>query len=708
MQEERYEHKRNDARETLAGIGIRRSKANARRLFAGAACLALSLALAACDASSGTGNDSISNSASPPPHSLEETVASATTSTTVPLELALKMDTNALSSDTTSDRFIVKYKTGTAERGSTSAVQSRLQRFGGSFPARARHVRRMGIGADVVNTERKLSAKEAGAFMRAIASDPNVEYVEPDTEMSIAAVPNDPEYFRQWSLASDPKPGTSDPGIRAEGAWDIANGAGSVIALVDNGVTSHSDLNANILPGYDFTLFNRGGNGTNPGITTETCSVQWHGTHVAGIMAALTSNGVGIAGLAPAAKVVPVRVMNGCGRGYTSDIADGIVWAAGGNVPGVPLNPYPAKIINVSLGGAGFCETTFQNAIDYAVNQGAVVAAAAGNDSVNANNFEPANCRNVVTVGGSNRYAARWVGSNHGATVDIAAPADSIWSTYNSGNRAPGAEAFAFLNGTSMATPMVSAVIALAQSVAPVPLSAAEMRTLLTQNAQRFPSGQPDQALGRGILDANATVVAARSGKIPAAADFRCSQSKTLMQVVCTDLSTARGVPIKSRAWNFGASAASYTSTQAVNPTENYDYPGLYEITLTVTDNNGAVSRLTRPFKVLPPTSTPIGPAVPETFSAPRGDMRYFALDVPAGVKSLTFKLLPGTNGETGTLYLRAGTPSVLRPDCGTAWTKGADAICTLANPASGTYYGIVSASGVSVSNAAILATYTQ
>ncbi|WP_429326579.1 S8 family serine peptidase [Paraburkholderia sp. GAS348] len=614
----------------------------------------------------------------------------------------------SLSPDASSDRFIVKYKTGTAERGAASAVQSKLNRLANAFPSKAHHMRRMGIGADVVTTERKLTAKEAKTFMRAIASDPNVEYVEPDTEMSTTMVPNDPEYFRQWSLASNLKPATPYPGIRAEGAWDIANGSRAVIAVVDNGVTSHSDLDANILPGYDFTAYNRGGNGSNPGITTETCPVQWHGTHVAGIMAAPANNGLGIAGIASAAKLIPVRVLNGCGKGYTSDIADGIVWSAGGSVPGVPANAHPARIINVSLGGSGFCETTFQNAIDYAVSQGAIVAAAAGNDQASATNFEPANCRNLINVGGSNRYGARWIGSNFGAGVDIAAPADSIWSTYNSGTTAPGAEAYAFMNGTSMATPMVSAVIALAQSVAPTPLSAAEMRTLLAQNAQPFPTGQPDRALGQGILDANATVVAARSGKIPAAADFKCSESTTVMQVSCTDLSTARGMPIKSWAWNFGAGAPDFTRTQSVNPTVNYDYPGIYEITLTVTDNTGAVSRLTRPFRVIPPTITDISPNVPATFSANPGDMRYFALDVPAGVKSLTFSLSPGANGETGTLYLRAGTPSVLHPDCGNAWTKGANAICTLAKPASGTYYGIVSVPGATVRGASILATYTQ
>jgi serine protease len=106
----------------------------------------------------------------------------------------------------------------------------------------------MGIGSDVVTTERKLNAKEAKAFMRAVASDPDVEYVEPDVPISASSAPNDPLYSLQWGLFSNLDPGQSNVGIRAPNAWNIATGAGVTIGLVDNGVTSHSDLNASILP----------------------------------------------------------------------------------------------------------------------------------------------------------------------------------------------------------------------------------------------------------------------------------------------------------------------------------------------------------------------------------------------------------------------------------------------------------------------------
>jgi serine protease len=543
--------------------------------------------------------------------------------------------------------------------------------------------------------------------MRAVASDPNVEYIEPDTEMSATFVPNDPEYGNQWGMTSNLKPGNTMVGIRAEGAWDNANGAGTVIAVVDDGVTSHSDLNANILPGYDFTPDNRGGNGMSQKRGTETCAAVWHGTHVSGIAAAVTNNGVGVAGIAPAAKILPVRVLNFCAKGYTSDISDGITWAAGGSVPGAPDNPNPAKVINVSLGGLGYCDTTFQNAIDYATSRGALVVAAAGNNGMDAANFQPANCRNVVNVGGTNRLGWRWVSSDFGQNVDIAAPADSIWSTYNYGTDAPGAEGYGYMTGTSMAAPMVSGVIALAQSVAPKPLTPAEMRTLLTQNVQPFPAGYPDLPLGAGILDANATVNAAKSGKIPAAADFKCTESTMIMQVTCTDLSTARGAPISSWAWNFGTGGPDMVRTQTVTAWTNYDYPGTYPITLKVTDSTGAVSTLTRAFRVLPPTLTDLSPNTPATLTVNRGDAVNYDLVVPAGVKSLTFTLTPGADTQTAIMDIRAGTPSMLHPDCESIMVRGGAATCTISNPAPGTWYAIVSAN-TKLTGVSLLASYKQ
>src|SRR5690606_35071991 len=124
---------------------------------------------------------------------------------------------------------------------------------------------------------------------------------------------------------------------------------------------------------------------------------SWHGTHVAGTIAAVTNNAKGVAGVAFGARVQPVRVL-GHGRGCTSDITDAIVWASGGTVSGVPANATPAEVINMSLGGGGYCSSTYQNAINSAVSRGTVVVVAAGNSNANVANFTPASCSNVIAV----------------------------------------------------------------------------------------------------------------------------------------------------------------------------------------------------------------------------------------------------------------------------------------------------------------------
>ncbi|MEW9583222.1 S8 family serine peptidase [Paraburkholderia sp. DGU8] len=544
--------------------------------------------------------------------------------------------------------------------------------------------------------------------MRAIASDPDVEYVEPDREMSIQLVPNDPEYVRQWAPKSDPN--SPSIGIRAEGAWDYANGNGVVMSLVDMGVTKHSDLTPNVLPGYGFMGDSSGGDGSEPGITGENCtSVVWHGTHVAGIMGAMTNNSNGIAGIAPGARIVPVRSMDACGRGAMSNVAEGIVWAAGGSVPGAPVNPYPAKVINVSVSVGGTCDRTLQSAIADATSRGAIVVAAAGNDNKDVSSSAPANCRNVISVAGTS-LGGRYNQSNYGQMIDIAAPAQDIWSTYNSGTRQPASESYSYMSGTSMAAPHVTGVAALVQSIAPKPLTVAEMRNLLQQTVQPFAKGQPDQYIGPGILDANAAVIAAKAGKLPVAADFNCSQSQDSMQVTCTDLSTARGgVPIRTWAWNLGIGAADTVSTKSINPVWNYDLPGVYTISLTVTDGNGVVSRYTRPFEVKAPAFTDLtNDYGPVRFSMTPGQTLYFMVTIPTGPRSmmmtgpdgnpirvgwkdLTYIVTPDGASDTATLSVRSGSINMVAPDCTATMAQRTPAQCTIPLPGSGgNFYAMV------------------
>jgi len=441
---------------------------------------------------------------------------------------AERLNLDGLRSAELHDRFIVKYREGSATRTDDASLEKALARAARALPADAsrrapgiQRLRRTATGAEVIRTDRKLDRAEAESLMRQLAANPDVEYVEVDKLNRLFLTPNDTYFSQQYGF------GTGAGGIRATEAWDRATGAGVVVAVLDTGITSHSDLNANILPGYDFisdSFVANDGNGRDPDpsdpgdwVSANQCgfphsaqSSSWHGTHVAGTVAAVTNNGKGVAGTAFNAKVVPVRVLGRCG-GYDSDIADAIIWASGGTVGGVPANANPAEVINLSLGGQGSCGTTMQNAINSAVSRGTTVVIAAGNDNANVSGYSPANCNNVIAVASVTNTGARSSFSNYGSLIDIAAPGSSIVSTLNSGSTSPGSETYASYSGTSMATPHVAGVVALVQSVAPTPLTPAQVETLLKNTARPFPA-TPSQPIGAGIVDAKAAVDAVLGG----------------------------------------------------------------------------------------------------------------------------------------------------------------------------------------------------
>ncbi len=437
-----------------------------------------------------------------------------------------EVNLSGLGAEPTAQRFIVKYKDGSSESTSPTSLRSALRSAATAVPARSgralglSHLRRTALGSDVVSADRALDVAEAENVMRRLAADPNVEYVEVDQRMTATLTPNDPRLSEQWGF------GTTTAGINVRPAWDKATGNGVVVAVIDTGITSHPDLNANILPGYDFisdSATARDGNGrdSNPAdegdwvASANECytgssasNSSWHGTHVAGTIAAVTNNAVGVAGTAYNSKIVPVRVLGKCG-GYTSDIADAIVWASGGSVSGVPANANPAEVINMSLGGSGTCSTTYQNAINGAVSRGTTVVVAAGNSATNVSSSVPANCANVIAVAATTSAGAKASFSNYGTGIDVSAPGQGILSTLNSGTTTPGNASYASYNGTSMAAPHVAGVVALVQSVASTALTPAAVETLLKNTARALP-GACSGGCGAGIVNADAAVTQAR------------------------------------------------------------------------------------------------------------------------------------------------------------------------------------------------------
>ncbi|MFG2039981.1 S8 family peptidase [Dactylosporangium sp. NPDC048998] len=447
-------------------------------------------------------------------------LAAATLAGPSPAGAQVPAGAEAVSTDGQSDQFIVQFKAG-ADRGrALRAVEARLG-------VTLTDQRQLAVGAHVVTVNRRTAG-----LLAALQARGEVEYAEPDTPMYAMSTPNDPNYPQQWDYY-EPTGGMNLPG-----AWDLATGTGVVVAVLDTGKTSHPDLDAHWLPGYDFISSSataRDGNGrdSNPqdegdwyaagecGQTTGSNS-SWHGTHVAGTIAAIGNNGIGVAGVAYNAKVVPVRVLGKCG-GTSSDIADAIVWASGGSVAGVPANPNPAKVINLSLGGSGSCSQTYRKAISSANSRGTTVVVAAGNSNADASGFTPANCPGVVTVAALDRAGNRAFYSNFGATVEVSAPGgevrletdppgtrstpqDGILSTLNDGATTPGNPIYSTYMGTSMAAPHVAGLVALMLSKNPG-LTPAQVLTALQAHARPIP-GSCTGGCGAGLVDAAATVAA--------------------------------------------------------------------------------------------------------------------------------------------------------------------------------------------------------
>ncbi len=654
---------------------------------------------------------------------------------------AERVNLSGLQSADTHDRFIVKYRDDAAPQASPAAINARLQdaagrvgALGGGKQLRVEHLRRMAAGAEVIRSSRKLDRADAESLMRQIAADPAVEYVEVDKLNRVFWTPNDPRFSEQYGF------GTGAGGIRATGAWDVTKGSGAVVAVLDTGITSHSDLNANVLPGYDFISdATVGGDGdgrdadaSDPGDFEGGYASSWHGTHVAGTVAAVTNNGVGVAGTAPEAKIVPVRVL-GRGGGYDSDIADAVIWASGGTVSGVPANQNPAEVINLSLGGSGSCGNAMQTAINGAVGRGTTLVIAAGNSNANVSGFSPANCSNVIAVASNTSTGARSSFSNYGAGITLSAPGSGILSTLNSGQTTPGSESYASYDGTSMAAPHVAGVVALVQSVANPVKTPAEIKSLLTSTARAFPS-TPSQPIGAGIVDAQAAVAAASGGgnpdpdpdPDPEPGDGTLANGVPVTGVAGAANSTQYWtITVPAGATNLVISTSGgsgdadlYVRYGAQPTTSAYDCrpyrSGNSESCSFAAPQAGVYHVLVRGYSAFSGltltgsytagsggSGNELQNGVPVTgLSGAAGSVRDWILQVPSGASALTIAS-SGGSGD-GDLYVRRGSaPTTTAYDCRPYRTGNAET-CSFSSPQAGTwhvqYRGYSAYSGVTLS----------
>ncbi len=547
--------------------------------------------------------------------------------------------------------------------------------------------RPMSGGAHVIELNQPVTLSEARVIAAQLMRDSNVELAEPDRILHVAAVtPNDPLYVNQWhSMVPSP---SNQGGANLPDAWSITEGNPSVtVAVLDTGYRQHADL-GEVLPGYDFIsdvqMANDGdgrdSDAQDPGdwtlanecaTNTPAESSDWHGTHVAGTIAALINNNIGVAGVAPNVHLLPVRVLGKCG-GYTSDIVDAMRWAAGIPVTGVPANPYPALVLNMSLGASGSCSATFQSAVADIIKLNKTIVAAAGSDGV-ASTSEPANCTGVIAVTAHAKDGDNADYANIGPEVAVSAPgggcgtitslnhacthanSPGVYSLFNAGTTVPANDSYTVYYGTSMAAPHVAGVAALMLSLDPL-LSPAQIKSYLQSSARPHPSGtfctRHSGLCGTGLLDAAQALNAVTAppptvtlGDVPGVV----APDDTVM--LSGSAIAGDGRTIVSYGWTQQSGPYPLNINKSNSASANFIAPqtGTYSLMLTAVDNGGQSGSATAVIRV---NSPPVLIAVPAQMVAVGQTLNFSvgATDIDGDIPIYHALTLPSgaTLGATG------------------------------------------------------------
>jgi len=455
------------------------------------------------------------------------------------------------------------------------------------------------------------NGKTVAEMVEIYHANSNVEYAEANYIAYALKAPNDELYPHQWHLYN-----TSYGGIQAESAWGISTGSGAVVAILDTGIAYEDYCEKNptgpdrcyqqapdlagtyFLAGYDFVNSDEHPNDD---------SISGHGTHIAGTIAQNTKNGIGTAGVAFDAYLMPVKVLDSSGAGTYADIAEGIIWATENG----------AQVINLGLGGSE-PSNALENAIAYSYNRGVTLIAAAGNDGVGGVCYPAAYDDYVIAVGATRYDETLAYYSNYGLSLDLVAPGGDLnvdqnndgygdgvlQQTYNK----EGSEiswGYCFMEGTSMAAAHVSATAALLIAYGNT-TSPAEVKEALESTAEdKGPTGW-DIEYGWGIVDAYAALQWGATkpgpGPLPPAAEFTAEPTigPEQLTVQFTDQSTGN---ITSWLWDFGDGE---TSTEQ-NPAHTYQDAGSYTVRLEVVGPDGSDFKIKKDYIQLNiPSKSPI------------------------------------------------------------------------------------------------------
>lgn len=448
-----------------------------------------------------------------------------------------------------SDRLIVRFKGKTQTAALPNQANQQVQTLSAKTGIALQAVRTLGTGAQLLRLTSAQSGAELEKTLHTLRQDSSIAYVEIDQKRQANGLTNDPFYkqFYTQDTATDPlvayswgldAPSSDVFSMNILRAWDTQIGsANTTIAIIDTGIVPHEDLApSRILAGYDFATGDtactgdgdeRDNNPADPGdwidaaaISAE-CGVDlsdssWHGTFVAGILAATANNNLGLAGVNWKANILPIRVLSK-GGGYDSDIIDAALWAAGFPISGVPNNTHPAQVLNLSLGGSNpSCPSSYQEAINRITGAGKNIVVAAGNSAGSSLNQSPANCQGVIAVAASSRAGYLTNYTDSGSNITISATGGGtkykVYSTSNASLTSPSPNLNAYANevGTSFSAPFVSGVISLMLGANPN-LSPAEVKMILQQSATAFPvDSDCNNVCGAGVVNAQAAVIMAQ------------------------------------------------------------------------------------------------------------------------------------------------------------------------------------------------------
>ncbi len=621
-------------------------------------------------------------------------------------------------------RIIVKLRTPDAL--DESAVAALARRAGLTLKAS----RRITGSMHVIHIKPTVPGESLAETIAQLRADPAVAFAEADQRRYAHAIqppPDDPLYnAEQWYLQNAV---ATPSAVDAATAWDTTTGSnGVVIATLDTGVRfDHPDLlragaGGRLLPGYDFitdALTANDGDGRDPdpsdpgdwvsqadantaafaGCTVSDSS--WHGTRVAGILGAITNNSTGIAGITWSSLILPVRVLGKCG-GYDSDIQDAMLWAAGQHVAGVPDNPYPAAIENLSLGSQGACPQSYQDVIKTLTSLGVLVVVSAGNEGgpVDA----PANCLGVAGVAGLRQAGTKVGFSSLGPEIALSAPAGNcvnisagqpclyqIETTFNLGTTTPGINAYTDqINnpnlGTSFSAPIVSGIAALMKAVNGN-LNSTQLIARLREGATTFPvSSDPTvpnchvpanstdlqtaecncttQTCGAGMANAPAAVAAAL--RPIAAVEVPPSVSVSSGQYVMLQgggSAAACNHTLNTYSWTIvnGSDPSGITNANTATATVAAPSSGSFTVRLTVTDDAGRQD--TADVVVGPSSATTTAPASAGVNACPAVITVPSPVAVSVSPGSATLQASTGTQAFTAAVTNTPNTAVIWQVD---------------------------------------------